>query len=152
MISLSRPLVLCAGALIAACSLIVPKFQAPTLSVESIALERGDLLTQHLKVQMRVDNPNDRALPVKGLSYTLYIEGEEAAEGASYASFTVPALGQAEFDMHVTANMAGTLLRLLVRRGDARNSIAYRVVGKVELSRGLKRSIGFDRRGAFSLR
>ncbi|MGH8221120.1 MAG: LEA type 2 family protein [Steroidobacteraceae bacterium] len=145
-------LALSACALMAACSLIMPKFQAPSLSVESIALERGDLLTQRLKVHLRVDNPNDRALPVKGLSYTLYVEGEQAAQGASDASFTVPALGQAEFDMHVTANMAGTLLRLLVRRSDARGEIEYRVVGKVELSRGLKRSIAFDHRGTFSLR
>lgn len=148
----ARLLALGACALLAACSLLVPRFQAPSLSIESIALERSDLITQHLKVHMRVDNPNDRALPVKGLSYTLYVEGEEAAQGVSDASFTVPALGEAEFDMHVTANMAGTLLRLLGRGGDAREGIDYRIAGKVELSSGLMRSISFDRRGTFSLR
>ena len=141
-----------ACALLAACSLFAPKFQKPTLSVESIALERSDFITQHLTVHMRVENPNDRTLPVKTLSYTLYVEGEEAAEGVSDASFTVPALGQAEFDMHLTANMAGTLLRLLARGGGARDRIEYRVAGKVELSSGFMRSIPFERRGTFSLR
>lgn len=148
----ARLLVLGACSLLAACSLLVPRLQAPSLSIESIALERSDLITQHLKVHMRVDNPNDRALPVKGLSYTLYVEGEEAAQGVSDASFTVPALGEAEFDMHVTANMAGTLLRLLAGGADARDRIDYRIVGKVELSSGLMRSISFDRRATFSLR
>ncbi len=138
---------------LAACSLLAPRFRAPRLSIESIALEHIDLVTQRLKVRMRVENPNDRALPVKGLSYTIYIHGEEAADGVSDASFTVPALGAAEFDMHVTANMAGTLLRLLGRAGDARgDQIDYRIAGKVELSHGLLRSIPFEQRGAFSLR
>jgi len=140
------------GALLAACSLLEPKFEKPTLSIESIGIERSDFLTQHLKVHMRVDNPNDRELPVKGLSYTLYIAGEEAAYGTSDASFTVPARGDAEFDMHMTANLAGTLLRLLGRGGSGGEGIEYRVVGKVELSTGLKRSIAFDRRGTFKLR
>ena len=139
-------------ALLTACSLLAPKFEKPTLSIESIAIERSDLLTQHLKVHMRVDNPNDRELPVKGVAFTLYIAGEETAYAASDASFVVPALGEAEFDVHVTANMAGTIMRLLGRGGGAADRIEYRVVGKVELSTGLKRSIAFDRRGTFKLR
>ena len=62
---------------------------------------------------MRVQNPNDRALPVKGIYYTLDVAGQEFAHGVSGASFVVPALGEAEFDMNVTANMAGALIKLL---------------------------------------
>jgi len=145
-------LLVCACALLGACSLLGPRLQTPTLSIDSIALERSDLVTQHLKVRMRVDNPNDRSLRVLGLAYTLYIEGEETAHGVSDASFTVPALGEAEFDTDVTANMAGTVLRLLGRGGDVRDHINYRIAGKVELARGLKRSISFDHSGTFSFR
>ena len=62
---------------------------------------------------MRVQNPNDRSLPVKGLSYVVDVAGKEFAHGDSAASFIVPALGEAEFDMNVTANMAGALFRFL---------------------------------------
>lgn len=143
---------LAACLLLGGCALLAPKFQAPTLSIESVAIERSDFVTQHLKVHMRVDNPNDRELPVKGLSYTLYIEGEQAAYAVSDESFIVPALGHAEFDVQVTANMAGTLLRLLGRGARRPDRIEYRVAGRVELSRGFKRSIGFDRAGTFRLR
>lgn len=137
----------------ASCSLLVPKFQTPHLSIVSVELEHSDLVTQHLKVRMSVENPNDRALPVKGLSYTLYVAGEEAAHGVSDASFTVPARGDAQFDMDVTANMAGTLFRLFARNGDpGGDRIDYRLAGKVELSRGLLHSIPFEQHGTFSLR
>lgn len=142
---------LLALALLAACSMFMPKLEPPQLSIVSVELGRSDLFTQHLKVRMRVDNPNDRALPIEGLSYTLDVEGEQAAQGATSASFTVPALGEAEFDMDVTANLAGTLLRLL-SRGSRADQIDYHIAGRVRLSRGLLRSIPFDKRGTFALR
>jgi LEA14-like dessication related protein len=143
-----------AASIAAACSLFVPKLKAPTLSVEGIELGRSDFFQQRVKVHVRVQNPNDRALPVRSLSYTLEIAGDEAARGVSSASFTVPPLGEAQFDMDVTANLAGTLLKLLIARGNGAPSdrVEYHLSGKVELSRGLLRSIPFDERGSVSLR
>ncbi|MGH8148553.1 MAG: LEA type 2 family protein [Steroidobacteraceae bacterium] len=134
------------------CSLFRPKFTTPQLSIVNIEIERSNLFTQHLDVRMRVENPNDRELPVQGLSYELFVAGEEAARGVSTASFTVPPLGEAEFDMEVTANLAGALLQLLSQTGSRSGIVPYRIVGKVELSRGLLRSIPFEERGAVTLK
>jgi LEA14-like dessication related protein len=151
--SLALALALAACAALGACSLLAPSFEAPRLAVERITLGRSDLITQHLDVRMRVENPNERALPVKSLEYTLYIANEQAAQGISDASFTVPARGEAEFDVRVTANMAGALLNLLLRGADSQaQGIDYRIVGRVELSSGFLRSIPFERRGTFNLR
>ncbi len=144
-----------AAALIAAaCSFLTPKFEKPHLSVVAITIGKSDFFAQHLDVRLRVANPNDRVLPVEGLSYTLEVAGQEAAHGASSTSFVVPPMGEAEFDMDVTANLAGTLLRLLLARSDASRSdrVEYHITGKVTLSRGLLRSIPFDERGTFGLK
>ena len=67
-------------------------------------------------------------------------------------ALVVPARGEAEFDMNVTTNLAGTLLKFLGRGSDAPGqSVAYRLTGKVSLSEGLLRSIPFDERGSFRL-
>ena len=84
-----------------------------------VELQRGALWQQKLKVRMHVDNPNDRTLPIKGITYTLDVNGQEFAHGESAASFVVPALGEAEFDMNMTANMAGTIISLLSHGTDA---------------------------------
>jgi LEA14-like dessication related protein len=144
----------CAVLLVAAsasCSMFMPKLEPPTLSVVSIGIGSSNLFVQHLKVRMHVDNPNPRVLPIEGLSYVLYVAGAQAARGASSASFTVPPLGEAEFEMDVTANLAGTLLRLLSRASPS-GRIDYRIVGKVRLAHGLLRSIPFDERGSLTLR
>jgi LEA14-like dessication related protein len=134
------------------CSLLVPKLETPDLSIVNVELVKGDFWEQRLKVRMRVQNPNDRALPIKGIRYTLEVQGEEMARGVSGASFTVPPLGEAEFDMNITANMATTLVKLLGRGNEAlKDQIAYRIVGRVSLSQGLLRSIPFEETGTFKL-
>ncbi len=138
-------------AMLTACSLFMPKLVPPQLSIVSVELGHSDLFAQHLRVRMRVQNPNDVALPVEGLEYTLDVAGAEAAQGVSSASFTVPALGEADFDMDVTANLAGTLLRLL-SHGSSSDQIGYHIIGKVRLSHGLLRSVPFDKSGTFALR
>lgn len=131
------------------CSLFVPKLEKPTLSVVSIQMLKSDLWHQELKVRMRVQNPNDRALPVKGLSYELDVDGQEFAHGISGDSFVVPALGEAEFDMSVSANMASLLVKVLGQGGD---SVDYHITGKISLSAGLLRSVSFNERGTFKWR
>jgi LEA14-like dessication related protein len=131
------------------CSLLLPRWQTPTLAVVNIQLGHSDLWQQHLLVRMSVHNPNDRQLPVKGLSYALDVNGEECAHGESGASFVVPARGDAEFDMNVTANAAAALLRMFGRGNAA--AAQYRIHGKVELSSGMLRSVPFDQHGELQL-
>ena len=138
------------AALLGGCALFVPKLTPPTLAIVNVQLLKSDLWEQHLKVRVRVDNPNDRTLPVKGLSYTIDVSGQEFASGVSGASFVVPANGEAEFDMNVTANMAGALFKLLGRAGGS-DAIQYRIAGKVSLSEGLLRTVPFEQRGTFKL-
>ena len=143
---------LCAvSALFTSSCVLSPKLTTPTLTVASVQVEGGDLLEQRLKVRVHVENPNDRRLPIKGVAYTLEIEGQPFASGESAASFVVPALGATEFDMNVTTNMAGTLMRLLARGPDALQSVSYHLTGKISLSEGWLQSIPFEQRGTFRL-
>ncbi len=143
------PLAILTAAL-SGCALFVPKLQTPNLSIVDVEVRKASFLEQDLRVRMRVENPNDRSLPVQGLSYTVYLGGQEFASGVSGASFVVPALGTAEFNMDVTANAAGALFAILGKpRGQG---IDYRMKGRVELSHGWLRSIPFEQSGTFRVK
>jgi LEA14-like dessication related protein len=145
--------VLCStGAVLSACGALLPRLEAPRLQVVGVEVLRSDLLQQQLRVRMHVQNPNDRALPVRGIVYTLEVAGEEFAHGESDRDFTVPALGEMEFDVSVTANAAGALLRLATQRGGMPDEVGYTLRGKLSLSAGLLRSIPFEQSGRFKLR
>jgi LEA14-like dessication related protein len=148
-----RSLLACAAlcVLLAACALR-PHLEPPQLSVSEVDIQGSDLWHQRLRVRMHVQNPNNRVLAVQDLEYTLEVEGQQLASGSNAESFTVPALGETDFDMNVSTNLAGTLLTLLSRGPDALNQgVAYRLTGKVTLSEGWIRSIPFDERGNFKL-
>jgi LEA14-like dessication related protein len=128
----------------------LPQLEAPKLSVVAIKLASGDLFSQRLQVRMRVLNPNARELPISGIAYRIEVNEAEIGNGSTAAPFTVPAMGEVEFDMHITANLAGALAKLLARRNSA-EELAYRLVGSVSLSSGFLRRIPFDERGSVKL-
>jgi LEA14-like dessication related protein len=123
--------------------------EQPTLSVVNVELLKGDLFQQQLRVRMHVVNPNDRDLPVRSISYEVELAGTAFAHGESVTDFVVPAKGETEFDVNVTANAAGALLRLV---GGGKGDPEYRIFGKVRLSSGLVRGIPFDHKGVLKLR
>jgi LEA14-like dessication related protein len=141
------------AALLSACA-SQAKLEAPNLSVVNMEMLESSLFTQRLKVRVRVQNPNDIALPVKGVSAKLEIGGEKFASGVSANSFVVPAFGEQEFDLMVDASMARTVLGMMGKGGGdkAMESLDYRISGKVSLSSGLVRSIPFDETGSFNLK
>lgn len=145
-------LALFASVVLAGCSLFVPKLETPRLSIVNIEVLKSDFWEQRMRVRLRVQNPNDRPIPVKGLTVALEVQDQEIAHGVSGAAFNVPALGEAEFDMNMTANMAGALMKLLGKGNQIGDAVDYRVRGKLSLSEGLLRSIPFEDRGSFKLK
>jgi hypothetical protein len=79
------------------------------------------------------------------------VNDAELGNGGTAAPFTVPAMGEAEFDMQITANLAGALAKILMRRNSS-ESLDYRLRGSVSLSSGFLRRIPFDERGSVKLK
>ena len=101
---------------------------------------------------MRVENPNDRELPVRGIDFTVQLGGEDFGTGSSASAFTVPPHGEAEFEMLMTTNLATTLWKVLPRLKDAAHPLDYRLVGKVSSDLAFLHTIPFDERGTFPVR
>ena len=141
------------AALLSACA-AQSKLEAPNLSVIGMEMLESSLFTQRLKVRVRVQNPNDIELPVKGVSAKLEVAGEEFATGVSANSFVVPPFGESEFDLLVDASMARTVLAMVGKSKESKpmESIDYRLTGKVSLSSGFVRSIPFDETGSLNLK
>ena len=136
---------LAAGASLAACT---PHFEKPTLTVEKIEYQGGNILQQDFKISFNIHNPNARALPVSGLEARINVDGDVIAAGSSNHAFIVPALGDGSFDMTVHADMATGLIKLL-SHSDVLN---YELSGNVSLDLAFLRSIPFHQNGVLPLR
>jgi LEA14-like dessication related protein len=131
------------------CAGLAPKFERPRLSVAGIEMKDASLSEQHVRVKLRVYNPNTVALPIEGISYTVDVAGEELGRGVTADSFTVPAHGEAEFEILMTTNLAPVLFKVMPLLKESGHPIEYHLVGKVSTSRMFLRSIPFDEHGTF---
>jgi LEA14-like dessication related protein len=147
--SLSVALLLSSALLLSACA--ATRIEKPHLQVVGVQMLGGSLLQQQLRVRLHVQNPNDRELQVRGVTYELEVAGEKFAHGTSESDFVVPARGETEFDVNVTANAAAAVLKLLGSSAKL-DDVDYRVVGRVQLAKGFVRNIPFDHTGRFKLR
>ena len=129
------------------------KLETPRLSLVSVEMSEATLFEQRFLVRLRVLNPNDLVLPVRGLTVDFELAGQDFAQGVSARAFEVPAFGEAEFDMMITANAATALLRLATQ-GDAlkRESLDYRIRGKLRTRLGMLRSVPFEETGKIPLK
>jgi len=139
----------CALVCLLAAGCATTHFEAPQLTVMSMQVQSADLFSQRMRVHMRVVNPNPRELPVKSIDYRIEVGGADFAQGLADQPFVVPAMGEAEFDVQVTANIANAITQILGRK---RDSLDYRLIGSVSLSRGFLRRIPFDQRGSVKLK
>lgn len=141
----------CVLGLATACAGLGTKLESPRVSVIGIRTIEASLFEQRLQVRLRVENPNTLAIPVRGLDVEVELAEEPFAHGSSAREFTVPARGEAEFDMIVTANAATALLRIATADRQAREQIGYRLKGKLSTRLGMLRSIPFEESGTIPL-
>jgi LEA14-like dessication related protein len=140
-------LTVCVGA----CSLMAPKFNRPNISVIGIELRGGNLLQQTFAVRLNIQNPNDRPLPVHGLHAELNVGGEQIASGTSDRAVVIPASGESEFDLTITANLALALLKLADRANQHADSIDYDLTGAASLDLPFLRNLPFHQTGTLKL-
>ena len=111
----------------------------------------GSLLQQNFALKLNIQNPNDRALPVRGLHAELNVGGEQIASGVSDHAVIVPALGDSEFDMTITANLALALLTLTDKAHQHADSIDYDLTGEASVDLPFLRSLPFHQSGTFRI-
>jgi LEA14-like dessication related protein len=151
-VAVLRRLAVCLVLVLAGCSVLAPKFEKPQLSVADVAMVGGNFLQQNFRVKLNIQNPNDRALPVTSLHVEMNVGGERIASGVSSQAFVVPAYGDTQFDMNITANMALALLKLAGRRDQHADSIDYDLTGGANVDLPFLRNLAFHQSGSFSLR
>ncbi len=131
------------------CSAIVPRLTPPSLSITAVRLRGGTLTRQRVQLQVHASNPNDRAISVRSIDVNVDLAGAPFATGVNAAPITLPANGDTDFVMQVTANAANALVVLAGSLGH--RTVAYHLYGDLHLEHSLVRTIHFSHDGRVRL-
>ena len=120
--------------MVGACAHLGAGLESPKVRVESLQVLEPRGLSQRFLVGLRVINPNDRALPVKGLSYTLALNGYDLLEGVTATVPTLEPFSETLVEVEAATDLVAAL-RLLnnLTRPDAVDNVTYALTAKVSV-------------------
>lgn len=107
-------------------------FKDPDLRLKDVEIVKARLLEQELLLTFHIDNPNDMALPVRGMAYDIQLNGVQLAEGESSTWFKVPARGSKDFQVPVHTNLWQHLKYIGKLLETPDKPIAYQLRGQVK--------------------
>lgn len=80
-------------------------FKKPDIQLVDVELVHAKLLEQQFILHFRVDNPNSKSLPIRGINYRVLLNDTPLASGSNNQWLTVPANGYAYFKIPVHTNL-----------------------------------------------
>lgn len=108
--------------------------QAPEVSLAGIDIESLGLIEQRYLLRLRVRNPNDMDIPLTGLAFDLDLAGQPFGKGLSNQAVTIPRLGEAVVEVHLTSNLGQFLKQFRDGGRPNREGVDYRVRGQALVS------------------
>lgn len=132
------------------CAALAPKIDPPHVSLSDLKLKDVGLFEQRFTLTLRIQNPNDFALPIKGMDYEVFLNDQKFARGVSNDAVTVPALGEALASVDVVSNAGSLWQQAQTLMNGKQTALRYRLSGGLRVvNRAVK--IPFDYQGEFKL-
>lgn len=126
--------------------------EAPRISLSNIQMLETSGMESAFLVQLRVQNPNDVELDIRGVDCDVEINGKPFAYGISNAQVKIPALGSDTVPVKVYTSVIEIFRGLINLPG--RDDLSYQVKGKVRTGGGglMPSTLPFDSQGAISVK
>jgi LEA14-like dessication related protein len=123
--------------------------EPPEVTLADVQFRGAGLLEQQLGLVLRLRNPNDADLPLRGLKVRLNIDGEPFATGLSNENVTLPALGEKTVTVDAVSSTSELLNQLHSVTG--LKDISYTIDGTAFLRGEADRKLPFEQKGVLRL-
>jgi LEA14-like dessication related protein len=132
------------------CAYMPARTEPPRVHLVGMELKQMELFEQRYLLRLRIQNPNDFALNVRGLDFRVDLNGERFADGVSNRPLELPAYGEALAEVEVSSSL-WSLARRLRDMGEAGlGEMEYRLHGRLALA-GMAVPIPFESTGDLGL-
>lgn len=154
----ARGIVVVLLACLTGCASLAPSLEKPRLHLVDLQPIPGGSMEAAFRMDLRVTNPNDVPLEIRGLDCRLEINDRTLAAGVSDAQLSVPRYGTALLPVTVYSSMADVLIVTIrlardAQRTGAAPAIRYRLAGHLRVAREVSGSfrLSFASEGELAL-
>lgn len=138
------------AAALGACATLTGLNDPPRVSLVRLEPVDLQLLEQRFRVSLRVQNPNDRDITIRGLDYAIVINDKVFAQGVSGKPMLVPAWGESIAELEVVSTLERIIEQLQTFGERASPDIDYALSGHVRID-GVPFPIPFQYSGSVAL-
>lgn len=134
----------------AGCAGISRISETPYITLSNINLLNMGIFEQRYRIMMRIQNPNDVAIPINGMSYQIVINKKEFARGVSNKSFIVPEFGEKVIEIDATSDLTSILSQFQNLMAGGIKKVSYHLSGKAKVENRICR-LPFEYKGELDL-
>lgn len=124
------------------CASLAPSLESPRISLVSMAQQPSGDMETAFQLELRLINPNDVPLDLKGIDCRLEINDSTIASGVSNQAAELPALGTLVYPVTVYASASDFIILMVRLMADSHRSpqdfeLTYSLRGRVFLADGM---------------
>ena len=126
--------------------------EPPAVNVADLRMGTAGIFEQQFFVKLRVQNPGEREIVLKGVSFDLDLNDKAFARGTGATDVVVPPFGAAVVEVETVSTLPGMLRQLsgMTSAGKAPAAMNYRIRGRLHTA-GRGAAIPFEEKGEWSL-
>lgn len=124
--------------------------EPPYITLSNINLLNMGVFEQRYRIRMRIQNPNDVAIPIDGMSYHIFINDKDFARGVSNKSVIIPEFGEEVVEIEAVSDMTSILRQFQEFTAGGIQKVSYRLTGKARLANRM-RKLPFEYKGELDL-
>jgi LEA14-like dessication related protein len=124
--------------------------EAPRVSLVGIEPVDIQLFEQRYRVTLRLQNPNDRDITIRGLDYEIVVNERVFARGVSGKPVTIPAWGENTAEVEVVSTLWRVMEQLEELGSRDKPSLDYAISGHVNVD-GIPIPVPFEYQDTLSL-
>lgn len=132
---------------LSACAAGMTTMEPPNVTLADLRPRGMTVFEQQYDIALRIQNPNDRALAINGLNFTVDLNGKEFARGVGNEKTIIPAFGDGLIHLTVTSSTFDWI-RQLERFGKNQDKdFTYALSGSLYLDNAGGHKLPFTRSG-----
>ncbi|WP_457551846.1 LEA type 2 family protein [Desulfobacula sp.] len=138
--------------LISGCATLQPGYESPVVSITSFKAIPSQGLTPQFQIHLHIINPNRAPLDLKGISYTIFLEGHKIMMGVSNTLPLIEAYGEGDVVLNASVDLFSSIKFFTdLMRNQKKHQISYSLVAKLDAG-ALHPLIRTAKKGQISLR